>query len=163
MTVSEIPSLSFVVPGIPVPKARARVVRDKRTGKTRAITPAKTVNFEATVRLVASSAKPSGWPMFCEYKVRLHIVRARRGRGDGSNILKAVEDACNGITWIDDEHVSEFHVTRGLDAASPRTEVFIEAVPVACEKCAAPTLYPIEKRCTDCHAALQAKRARRAS
>lgn len=155
------PSFRFTVPGAPVPKARGRTVRPKGQ-KVRTITPASTANFEATVKLVAASARPAHWPMHCEYKVSIHAVRARRGRGDNSNIAKAVEDACNTILWADDVQIAELHVTRDLDRSTPRTEVTVEALPVACESCGAVTLYPNEKRCSDCHAELEAKRAKRA-
>lgn len=151
----------FTVPGAPVPKGRARVVRSKSTGQVRGITPARTVNFEATVRIVAASARPSGWPMQCEYKVWIHAVRATRNGGDNSNIAKAIEDACNTVLWVDDRQVCEVHVTRDLDPSNPRTEVRIEAVPVRCVRCHNYTLLLNEDRCPDCHSALEAKRAQK--
>ena len=156
------PWFSFTVPGAPVPKARGRTVRPKGQ-KVRTITPKSTVNFEATVRLVAAAARPAHWPLRCEYKVEIHAVRAHRGRGDNSNIAKAVEDACNTVLWADDAQIADLHVTRALDVDNPRTEVRVTALSVACEKCRAQTLYPVEKRCHDCALALEAKRAKRAA
>lgn len=145
--------MAFVVPGAPVPKGRPRVMRNKWTGKVRGVTPPRTEHFEALVKLVAYAAKPKGWPMRCEYEVAIHAVRARRGRGDCSNIAKSTEDGLNGVVWTDDERVAVLRVTRDLDKFNPRTEVTITAIPVACsrESCGALTYYPDDDgRCSEC-------------
>ena len=154
--------MSFVVPGEPVPKGRARVF--KNNGITHGVTPKRTVNFEALVKLMAASARPTGWPMRCEYAVHIHAVRARRRRGDNSNLAKGIEDACNTVVWADDEQVCDLHVTRALEPDNARTEVTIVAQPVVCTvaSCGAETFFPVENRCEACAAMLEAKRAARA-
>ena len=55
------PSVSFVVPGEPVPKGRP-VASVRRSGKKNVVTmrtPDKTTDYEATLRLVAQAARPS--------------------------------------------------------------------------------------------------------
>ena len=156
-------SFAFIVPGAPIPKAR--VARVMIAGKMRGVTEKRTRSFEALVRLVAASARPSGWPMHCEYSVRIHAVRARRRRGDNSNLAKGVEDACNTVVWADDEQIAELNVTRALDPDNARTEVSITALAVRCSvaTCGALTFFPVEKRCEACAPLLAAKRAARAT
>lgn len=152
--------LSFVVPGHPTPKARGRTVR--KEGKTHTFTPAKTANYEATVRLVASSARPSGWPLRARYEVTLRALRAV-ARGDLDNICKAVKDACNGVAWVDDARVYKLDAEMFDGCENPRVEVRVVARPVKCknERCGRrETLFPDEQgRCEVCSAKSSARRA----
>lgn len=145
---------SFVVPGHPVPKARARV--SFRDGKAHAHTPKKTENYEATVRLFAASARPSGWPMRARYEVTVRALRDA-ARGDLDNICKAAKDACNGVAWVDDAKVYKLDAEMFDGCAEPRLEVRVVARPVHCknERCRhRETLFPDEKgRCEGCAAA----------
>jgi Holliday junction resolvase RusA-like endonuclease len=106
--------ISFVVHGPPVPKARARVVRnnDPTGPKTRSFTPAKSADYEAHVGMLALAArtKASKWPGL-DRGVRLGLsVRVYRSReqGDLDNFVKSALDACNGILWADDWQVRRF-------------------------------------------------------
>lgn len=145
--------MSFVVPGHPVPKARARV--SFRNGKAHAHTPAKTQNFEATVRLCAASARPSGWPLRARYALHLGVFLPHE-RGDLDNYLKSVGDACNGILWHDDsvKYVGEVSMLAAIDQVRPRVEVRLVATPAHCKLVGcghAPTLFPDDEgRCEDC-------------
>lgn len=147
--------LSFVVPGHPVPKARARVVRNKATGKMHGITPSRTASYEATVALVASSARPTGWPTRARYEVTVRALRAV-ARGDLDNIVKAVKDACNGVAWVDDARVYKLDAEMFDGCANPRVEVRIVARPVKCKlaRCGfRETLFPDDHgRCEGCAA-----------
>lgn len=164
--------VSFVVPGHPVPKARARVsFRKDGAGevKAHAHTPKKTVSFEATVRLAAAAARPARWPLRARYTVRLAVFLAHE-RGDLDNFLKSCGDACNGVLWHDDsvKYLREAAMRVESDPAQPRLEVTVVASPVPCElsKCGRrETFYPDDKgRCEECAGIAQAKaRGRQAS
>ena len=155
---------SFVVSGHPVPKARARVVAKNAAGETRShsFTPPKTKNYEATVRLVASSARPSGWPTRARYEVTLRALRAS-ARGDLDNICKAVKDACNGVAWVDDARVYKLDAEMFDGAERPRVEVRVVARPIRCKlrRCGyRETLFPDEQgRCEPCAAKAAARKA----
>lgn len=111
--------VSFVIEGAPVPKARPRVYRGH------AITPARTLRYEALVRLAAKRAR-----------VRLHegpvalslaFFFPTLRRCDLDNAAKAILDGLNGVAYRDDSQVDELHVYRELDRAHPRCLVTIEA------------------------------------
>lgn len=104
--------LSFTVPGPPVPKHRARVVRDM-WGKARGITPAKTKGYEQNVAMRALVARShvKGWSLDGHFRVDLEVRRLGT-QGDLDNIIKSALDACNGIVWIDDVQVVEIHAKR---------------------------------------------------
>jgi Holliday junction resolvase RusA-like endonuclease len=107
--------IAFAVHGPPIPKARARVVRNKDASdvaKTRSYTPAKSAAYEAHVGMMALAArtKVPKWPGL-DRGVRLGLsVRVYRGRkqGDLDNFLKSALDACNGVLWADDWQVRRF-------------------------------------------------------
>lgn len=108
--------LSFVVPGPPVPKARARVVRnkDRVTGatKTRSFTPDKSASYEQHVGILALAArtKAKQW-LGLDRCVRIGLsVRVYRSReqGDLDNFIKSAKDALNGVLWADDWQVRRF-------------------------------------------------------
>jgi Holliday junction resolvase RusA-like endonuclease len=111
-----------------VPKARARVI--SRAGKTRAVTPTKTLQWEAHARLMALAARSRepGWRTDAlSYGVQIEIRRSVR-RGDVDNFAKACLDACNGIVWVDDARVTRlsveiFEVLKGDEAVLIRVWV----------------------------------------
>lgn len=49
-----------------------------------------------------------------------------RVNADLSNGIKLIEDALNGVMWIDDKQVSILTVFRKLAEGNPRTEVTVE-------------------------------------
>jgi Holliday junction resolvase RusA-like endonuclease len=120
-------SLTFVVPGPPVPCARARVAPSRKTGKMRAVTPGSTRAYEERVRVhaMAAVAKARWKPRAGGYVVGIVVERVAR-RGDWDNYAKAVCDACNGILWPDDRCIVEAHVVLGVNADNPRTIVKVE-------------------------------------
>lgn len=112
--------LGFTVPGPPVPKARARVVRNKQPlpgqKSVRSFTPGKTVDYENHVKLhaLAARCKMSNWPWQSAsvvYYVKITIYRSV-ARGDWDNFAKAITDACNGVLWSDDRQI--VHATVAL-------------------------------------------------
>lgn len=178
------PTVSFIVPGEPVAKGRP-IASVRRRGKSNVVTmrtPDKTVDYEATLRLIAQAHRPPNWPMRCKFRVSIDVYRTVE-RGDWDNYGKIldglnprrektkgkgaarriVRPAVPGVLWADDGRVRRGEVEIHEVDSNPRLEVRVEAIPVPCEKCQAPTLYPVEKRCHECALALAAKRARRAS
>lgn len=167
------PSVFFVVPGEPVPKGRP-IASVHRRGKKNVVTmrtPDKTADYESTLRLIAQAARPAGWPMRCKFRVSIDVYRTIE-RGDWDNYgkildglnprrAKGTQPAVPGVLWSDDGRVLRGEVEIHEVDSNPRLEVRVTAVPVPCEKCRAPTLYPVEKRCHECALALAAKRARR--
>ncbi len=111
---------SFTVPGVPVPKARARVTM--RGGFARAYTPKKTADYESVVASFARTAARSliTGPVSLEIEFRLPIpmswskkrkAAVLRGeefpvsKPDLDNLVKSVKDGMNGIVWKDDSQV----------------------------------------------------------
>jgi Holliday junction resolvase RusA-like endonuclease len=109
---------TFTIPGVPVAKARARVVDG------RAYTPEKTRAAESEVQFYATASHvpliesgpiwlalvfvfpwPKSWPK--KRRPQFHTVKP-----DASNLLKLVEDALNGICWRDDSQVCVVHADK---------------------------------------------------
>ena len=115
--------VSFLVPGVPVAKGRARF--SARGGVARTYTPAKTVAYEAAVRSEAVRAMFGRPPLEGPLLARLIAYfpplksgpKARRGgpmtaRPDADNVAKAVLDALNGVVYGDDAQVVSLHVSK---------------------------------------------------
>ena len=113
--------LSFIVPGKPQPKQRARMGKGNRW-----YTPASTVAFETQVRnaafiRMATRGVLKEWTGDLHLTVRCYFPDARRR--DADNVLKAVQDALNGFVYVDDSQVVSATVTKAIDRDEPRTEV----------------------------------------
>lgn len=113
----------FEVPGEPVAKGRPRF---SRVGQhVRTFTPAKSVRYEDTVRLMAQAA---GVPLLAgPVRVTIEAVWPTKGtplkkglrpsvpkctKPDADNCAKAICDALNGIAWHDDGQVVELLVRK---------------------------------------------------
>lgn len=108
--------LELSVPGEPCPKERAR------TGKGRVYTPSKTLNAERTLQLLFLSAgirTPIDSPMV----VDVDFFMGNKRRVDLSNLVKLLEDAANGVVWVDDSQVIGLFATKLVDKERPRTEL----------------------------------------
>lgn len=115
--------VAFVVPGAPVPKARARVMRGY------SFTPPRSRAYEAHVAECARAALArTAWRRDgAAYALRVVVHRAAR-RGDLDNFLKSVGDALNKVAWIDDSRVVVLEARMTVDRDRPRVEVEIEEV-----------------------------------
>lgn len=138
---------AFFVPGKPVPKQRARVVR--RGPKVASYTPDATVNFENLVRVLAQQQMQGRGPVNAPVRVEIDILvvppQSWSGRRqqeaiaqafrptrkpDASNVLKSIEDGMNGIVYGDDSQIVEL-VARKSYAVGPGVKVRVEQAPGA--------------------------------
>lgn len=120
--------LMFTVPGPPVPKARARLVR--KGGRVRSFTPDRTTEYEHRMMAYATQAKAKAgcsWPLEGTFRLHVDVYRAVQ-RGDADNFLKAAGDGLNGVLWLDDRMVHDARVRLYLDRKNPRTVVTVWAL-----------------------------------
>ena len=118
---SAVSSVSFFVPGAPVPKARPRVTRQGH-----AYTPARTVDWEDLVGWWAKIAM-KGRPTFIgPLNVELGFQGARKN-SDSDNLAKAVLDGMNRIVYDDDKQIQRLVIEREVDPAytAGRKGVFV--------------------------------------
>lgn len=124
--------VSFMLPGKPQPKQRARMGKGGRW-----YTPKETRAFERSIKSAAhfrtlayKALTGEPWPVDKANRYRLEVwcYMPDARRRDGDNVLKAVCDACNGVLWVDDAHVTSKTVTVEVDREDPRTEVKVEVI-----------------------------------
>jgi Holliday junction resolvase RusA-like endonuclease len=129
--------VTFVIPGKPFAKQRARATK---TG--RVFTPAATVSFERTagqialphfpvplegpvkLEIIATFAPPPSWS---KRKVSEHLHRAHVQRPDLDNLLKAVSDGLNRIAFADDGQIAEI-AARKVWGLTEQTVVHVETL-----------------------------------
>ena len=133
----------FVVPGVPVPKGRARAC--VRNGHVAHYTPEKTARFENLVKMAAMGAtqEPFTGPvaLTCAFVLPVPASYSKKRRDaclngyewpskkpDTDNLLKAVLDGCNGVVWNDDCQVVQFHNVTKVYGAVPMTTVRVQRV-----------------------------------
>jgi Holliday junction resolvase RusA-like endonuclease len=126
--------IEFTVPAIPVPQPRARATAFAgcaRMYEAKATHPIHA--FKASCRMAAQAAY-SGGPLEgpivleCEFVLPRPTLPKKAGtyrfphtkRGDVDNLLKAVMDALNGITWRDDAQV---YIVRASKIVAAQGEV----------------------------------------
>lgn len=136
--------IQFSVPGLPIAKGRAKV--STFGGHVRMITPDKTVRYESTVALFARQAMGDRSQFDCAVLLSLVLhmpvplswskkkqAAALLGqvwptsKPDCSNVLKAIEDAMNGIVYRDDSQIVVLSV-RKVYGDHPRADVSVEAL-----------------------------------
>ena len=110
----------FVVEGNPQPKERPRFARH-------AYTPSRTRAAEAKI---AAIARANGVRLTtAPISLTVAFYRDSARRCDLDNLLKLVQDALNGIAWVDDEQIMDLAASKRLDRDRPRTDIRIEAYP----------------------------------
>lgn len=116
--------IEFTVPGQPVPKARPRLGRGGRV-----FTPKRTHDYEYRVRAAARLAvnAAEGWPVdeATRYGIDVVLYMGDRRARDGDNMLKAIQDGCQPIAFLDDKQCTEGSYKLRYDKANPRAEVLI--------------------------------------
>lgn len=128
--------ISFIVPGIPQGKGRARATR---TG--RMYTPAKTASYEGLIAMCGREAMvgrplmlgpvvlavrvlspiPASWSQ----RKRLQAIREEllpTTKPDADNVLKAIGDGLNGVVWRDDSQLVRVVISK-LYAETPGVSV----------------------------------------
>lgn len=112
----------FVVPGEPVPKARARIVR--RGEFTTAFTPQRTRDAEDEIGWAWRDANRGVAAMVGRVGLRCTFYTAKKEpTSDLDNLVKTVKDALNELAYVDDRQVDELQVKRILEADDPRTVI----------------------------------------
>ena len=138
--------LTFTVPGVPVATARAGRHFNPTSGKTHSFTPPKTRNFQALARLSFMGAYPDFIPMTGPIQMRLEIYmpipssmkKAERiiaeenelvvyhiKKPDGKNIRWGVEDALEGVAFVNDSQVCMYSDVKTY-SSRPRVEITIQ-------------------------------------
>jgi Holliday junction resolvase RusA-like endonuclease len=107
---------AFVVPGQPVPKARARVV-----GR-HAYTPKKTREAEERIAGHYKVRYPHAQPTTARLRVVLRFF-LKGSRADADNLTKLFLDAGNGRIWRDDAQIDQLDVSVVRSDPEPRTSV----------------------------------------
>ena len=136
--------IRIVVPGDPVGKGRPRAFQTRGARRTiKMHTPEKTRAYEQAIALAGKLAMQGREPLGGPVAMRLDIFmpipaswsKAKReaallssvmpiSKPDASNVLKAVEDALNGIAYIDDSQIIDVWVRKRY-SDEPRVEVII--------------------------------------
>lgn len=104
-----------ILPFKAVAKGRPRVTR---TGH--AYTPQKTRQAEQAIRDFVQSLNPPYFTGALAFQVVAIFRRPKSAphrefptvKPDGSNILKLVEDACNGVLWADDSQIVDSRIVK---------------------------------------------------
>ena len=138
--------LHIIVDGTPVAKGRPKF--STINGHARAITPAKTRNYENWVRmcgvqamnlagrstmdeaidlkLIAHVPIPSSWSKKRQIKAALGEIHPTK-RPDLDNFLKAAKDALNGIVWRDDSQIVNISA-RKVYGETPKLVITVEPI-----------------------------------
>ena len=136
--------IEFTVPGEPVAKGRARAFI--RAGKINHYTPPKTVAYEKLVRLYATQAMhgrqpltgpvaltvtayfsiPNSWSLKKQREAKHGIIHHTK-TPDLDNSIKSVQDAINGIIWVDDCQVIQIQASKRY-ARDPLVLVTVESM-----------------------------------
>lgn len=131
-------TITFTIPGEPVAKGRARSF--VRNGHVAHYTPEKTARYENLVKLAAQQAMgdmapaegavalivrafmgiPTSWSQKKQRAAALGEITPTK-RPDLDNIVKAVKDGANGVTWKDDSQVVDVIASKRY--GTPRVEV----------------------------------------
>lgn len=136
----------FTVPGPPQGKARARTVRNKNTGKTVSFTPDNTVLYENLIKTcymnagggILNNKEPVKLLVDAYYPIPQSASKKTKEKmlsgdlrptkkPDADNVLKAVNDALNGLAYADDSQVCEENIVK-IYSKNPRLDIIIEAL-----------------------------------
>jgi len=115
-----------------------QVKQRPRMARGMVYTPAKTAQFERAVATMAKVHMGNQKPLTGPLKLTARFVfkrpkkpaRSYPSKGDTTNFLKALEDGCNGVVWVDDVQIVEIHAHKLYDVAEgeSRIEMRVEEV-----------------------------------
>lgn len=117
--------VNLTIPGKPVPKARARVMRGGWS-----FTPKKTLQQENLVKMIGLARRAASKLSISEGSFRLQVIcYGSNPLADWDNLGKLISDALNGVFWKDDRQVIDARVMK-LPCAKgqERTEVQVESL-----------------------------------
>lgn len=118
--------LEFTVPGDPVPKQRARIVRRGVYTPKETVEAERTVGWYAVQAMAAQGVRPDldvDYALSCVF----HLSNFRRV--DIDNLQKLIQDALQNVVWRDDSQVMRSEAEKYHDCKYPRTTVRIEVCP----------------------------------
>ncbi|ALV06684.1 RusA family crossover junction endodeoxyribonuclease [Roseateles depolymerans] len=144
-------AVTFVVPGQPQGKGRAKIV--KIGGFSRMATPAKTVAYEGLVahaaqmalagrpllqgpvhvRLAVECQVPGSWSQK-KQRAAINGEVMPTTKPDIDNVIKAVFDGCNGVLWKDDVQVVQVTVVKQYSATPCVRFAAVELQPVSADQ-----------------------------
>ena len=137
--------LKIVIPGSPIGQGRPKF--STINGHPKAYDPEKSQNYKAYVRMIATQAmKDTGFEMIdgpCAVIINAFFEvpksKSKRFREaalldqerptkkpDADNIVKAIQDALNGLTYKDDAYIV-YLACQKFYSDNPRVEVFVTA------------------------------------
>ena len=113
------------IPGPPVPKERPR---KGRYGNF--YTPEKTQNYERIIRLAFIMKYPTHKPWTGPVSMIVRAqMKAPTARPDGSNILKLIEDALNGLVYRDDAQIIDARILKvKVEGQAQRAMIHVEEI-----------------------------------
>ena len=138
--------IKFTIPGEPCAQGRPRFTT--KSGYTKAYDPAKSRNYKAFVRYIATdAAKMQGWSytdkaLFMAVKAVLSVPKSKskkwqlaalRGeirptkKPDNTNLVKGIEDALSGCIYADDKQIASSRISKWY-GTEPRVEVTIKTL-----------------------------------
>lgn len=133
--------ISFIVPGVPIPKGRARAF--VRNGVVIHVTPEKTASYENLVKVKALEAMQGQQPIEGPVCLELTLLFTPpaswskkktadalcgfvfpTSKPDIDNVLKGICDAMNEVVFRDDKQVCDVHIVkRYAEVAEARVKV----------------------------------------
>jgi Holliday junction resolvase RusA-like endonuclease len=132
------PTITFTVPGVPVPKGRPRFVPGGRC-----FTPQKTSNYEADLKyFFLKSIGCLFKPLDCPISLKIVAIfpmplsakkadkilgaRIKTTKPDLDNVIKSVCDGLNKIAWVDDARIYCIEARKEETTGSPSVTIKIE-------------------------------------
>lgn len=133
-------SIEFVIPGKVKGKQRPRVFYNKNMGRTQAITPKETVNYENWVKscYIEKFGTPQPTEKALSVIIEAYFIKPKSNkclypttvRIDSDNIAKAILDSLNGIAYKDDKQVLALHIYKKWGGIEKAVVTITELEPV---------------------------------
>lgn len=126
--------IRFTVMGNAVPQARPRVFVDKKTGRSRAVTPASTKVWRQWVGLAALAHQPGAlWDGPIRLEIDFYMQRPKSTpkrvvypatKPDFDNLVKCVIDSLEGLIYTNDSRIVQASICKHY-GDPPRVEVVL--------------------------------------